>query len=172
MIAVALLALVAGTCQSDDDADDTSPTTDRTTTTVSPEAEVEAAYLAYWDMLGRLAAAPDPNDPEIDQRASGKALEEIKAGLANQLSLGRVAHPGPEYSHAVLSVELRGTGAVVRDCAIDDSTIIDQATGEKVGGGVPATGLLEASLLADGDEWRIDSLDTLQTWSGVVTCEE
>ena len=71
MIAAAFLALAAGTCHSDDDADSTS---DRTTTTVSPESEVETAYLAFWDMAVRLAGSPDPNDPEIAQRASGDAL--------------------------------------------------------------------------------------------------
>jgi hypothetical protein len=167
MIAVAFLALTAGTC-SDDDSDSTS---DRTTTTVSPETEVETAYLAYWDMLGRLAAAPDPEDPEITQRASGQALAEVKAGLVSQLASGHIAQTGPEYSHTVLSVVITGDKAVVRDCAVDDSTIVDQSTGAKVSGGVPATGLLEASLTAVDSGWKIDDVDTLQTWSGVTTCE-
>jgi hypothetical protein len=167
-IATALLILTGATCSGDDD--DSADST--TSTTKSPEAEVESAYLGYWDMLSRLAAAPDPEDQDIAQRASGEALLEVKAGLTSQLSQGQIARTGPAYGHTVTSVEVADDRATVRDCAVDDSTIVDKETGETVGGGEAATGLIEAELVHDGDSWKVDAVDVLQTWPGATECEE
>jgi hypothetical protein len=170
MIAVALLALVAGTCQSDDDADDTSPTTDRTTTTVSPEAEVEAAYLAYWDMFVRLTQDPDPADPEILERASGDALLKLSQGLSNMNARQQRAEFGPLYAHDVLSVEIEGQQSTVRDCAVDDSYLVDLATGETLAGNV-ATDLWEATMVRSDDRWLVDSIESVEAFRGAVSCE-
>lgn len=170
MIAAAVLALVAGTCQSDDDADDTSPTTDRTTTTVSPEAEVEAAYLAYWDMFVRLTQDPDPSDPEIVERTSGDALQKLSQGLSNLRDQQQRAGFGPLYAHDVLSVEIVGQQSMVRDCAIDDSHLVDVATGETLDGDV-ATDLWEATMVRRNDEWLVDSIESVEAFDGAVSCE-
>jgi hypothetical protein len=169
MIAAALLALVAGTCQSDDDADDTSPTTDRTTTTVSPEAEVEAAYLAFWDMAVRLAESPNPDDPEIAQRASGDALADLVNGLRALQSQNQHSEFGPEYGHEVLSTEIDGETAIVEDCAVDDSKIVNVETGEIAVEGVGTQRLSVTLRRSDGD-WVVDKFDQLDAWTGAVAC--
>src|ERR1044072_7603705 len=64
-------------------------TTVATTTTVAPEAEVKAAYLAYWKMVAGLAAAPDPNDPELEQRATDPVLSAFKDELVTRIAEGR-----------------------------------------------------------------------------------
>src|ERR671911_1658895 len=87
-VACALLVLSSGCGDDDGEAADegttsTSETTiASTTTTQDPEAEVEAAYLAYWEMAERLLAAPDPDDPEIAQRVIGSARAKLVDSLA------------------------------------------------------------------------------------------
>jgi hypothetical protein len=166
MIAVAVLALTAGTCSSDDDSDSTS---DRTTTTVSPETEVETAYLAFWDMAVRLAESPDPNDPEIAQRASGDALTDLVDGLQSLQSQGRHSEFGPRYGHDVLSVKIVGDTATVEDCAIDDSKIVNRETGEVVVEGI-GTERLSATVLRTDDGWVVDKFVQVEAWQGAVEC--
>src|SRR5918994_5705071 len=83
-VACALLVLSPGCGGDDGEAADEGTTTSTsettvasTTTTQDPEAEVEAAYLAYWEMQQRLAEAPNPSDPEVRQRTTGPALDKL-----------------------------------------------------------------------------------------------
>ena len=168
--------MLALACGDDGDAEAASETPspqsqDTTTTTVTPEAEVEAAYLAYWDMLDRLSQAPDPNDPEIAQHVSGEALLEVIDGLRTLRAQGHVAQIGPQYAHSVLTVEVRGNRAVVRDCVVDDSTIVNEATGQVIEGGEAATGVLEVTMLVRDSRWQVDSVDRVSTEPGVTACE-
>src|SRR5918995_3724000 len=92
--ACALLVVVAA-CGDDGEAavDGTTTSTSdttiaSTTTTQNPEAEVEAAYLAYWEMAKRLSEAPDPNDPELGERATGTALDKLVDSLTTMKAQG------------------------------------------------------------------------------------
>src|SRR5215207_6993415 len=122
-VAAACVVLVLSSrCGNDDGeaADDgattsTSETTiASTTTTQDPEAEVEAAYLAYWEMNKRLSEAPDPNDPELGERATGTALDKLVDSLTTMRAAGERFVFGPEYSHLVESVEVSDDNATVR----------------------------------------------------------
>jgi hypothetical protein len=161
-------------CGADDtngsQASDTPGADSEDTDTLSPEAEVEAAYLAYWEMLDRLAEAPDPDDPEILERASGEALFEVVAGLTRLRDAGHVAEIGSMYSHSVESVEVVGDRAVLRDCVVDDSKIVDPNTGEIVRGGDVASGALEVTLILEGNRWIVDAVERFPTGPG-VSCE-
>lgn len=171
---VALLALplsfLACTGDDDDDSpDDSSPA--ESTTTLSPEAEVEAAYLAFWEMFVRLAQAPDPTDPEISQRASGDALRNLIEGLTDLQTLNRRSEFGPDYEHRVLSVELTSDNtAVVKDCAVDDSRIVDVSNGETVEQAT-VTELSEVTLLLRDTRWLVDHSRRLNAWEGAVECQ-
>ena len=150
LLAAAFLALAAGGCHSDDD-DAADP--GRTTTTQSPESEVESAYLAFWDMAVRLAQSPDPDDPEIDQRASGEARSGLVDGLRRLADLNRHSEFGPLYEHDVLSVDLDGDTAVVEDCAVDDSKIVDIGTGEVIDQSVVTEHLVVTMARDDDTSW-------------------
>ena len=165
-----LLGVVVGpaACGNDDDSPDNPPPT---TPPPNAESEVESAYLAYWEMLQRLSAAPDESDLEIVERAIGQALGEVKEGLASLKSQGRAAQTGPAYQHEVQSVELRGDEAIIRDCSVDDSVVIDVVTGEQVAGGAMATGLLEVTLVRSGGEWKVEKIETIKTWAGERSCD-
>jgi hypothetical protein len=177
--ALMAIARLAGPCSGDDGDGGGAParagaggalgTAGPATTTISPEEEVEAAYLAFWDMFVRLAQAPDPDDPEIHERASGEAAGNVVDGLTTLRSLHRRSQFGPGYRHEVLQVDVRGDTAVVQDCAVDDSRLVDTLSGEVVAQGV-VTELLEVTLQRVGDTWLVDGTTRLDSWSGAVAC--
>jgi hypothetical protein len=164
-----MLALSLAACGGDDeDADQDDPTAtplaeDSSTTanprTIAPsvEAEVEAAYLAYWDMAERLAQAPDPSDPEIDERSTGRVRDELVDNLTTMRTQGQRIEFGPSNVHEVVSVDIDGTAATVSDCVVDEGVQIDDATGERVD--FPAThGLLEAMMVISDGGWIVESI--------------
>ena len=173
---VGLLVAACGACGGGDD--DSSPSTTRrpdssastaTPMTRSVESEVEEAYLAYWDMTVRLQQAPDPDDPEIRQRAVGRAADEIIDGLTTLRAQNRVVRFGSQYAHEVTSVEFDGSDALVRDCFIDDAMTIDVPTGERVSGGL-ASGVFVASLRGVEGDWRVSELELDESQEGAGRC--
>lgn len=165
-----LLGIVVGpaACGNDDDSSDDPPPT---TTTPDPESEVESAYLAYWEMGSRLLEAPDPDDPEIPERASGEALADLVAGLDALRSANLHSELGPQYSHDVIDIKVESEGrAVVDDCAVDDSRLVDAATGEVVEQSV-VTELLRVTMHLQGERWRADSSTRVDAWEGAVECQ-
>jgi hypothetical protein len=175
-LAIALaLAFAAATCGDDEDPPDctTSSTEPGTSsTTPSPEDEVEAAYLAYWDMAVRLAQAPNPDDPEIGERASGLARGNLIDGLTTLRTANQRTEPGERYGHGVLSIQVDQAGgtAVLEDCAVDESRLVDVATGELVTEGTTTTHW-RVHLVHDGTRWLVDEFEQIDAWSGVVECQ-
>ena len=165
---VAVLALSAACGGSDrDDADDdptttepaeeSSTTADPTTTAPSVEADVEAAYLAYWEMVERLAQAPEPDDPEIEARSTGRVRNQLVDNLTTMRTEGQRIEFGPSNGHDVVNVDIDGASATVSDCVIDEGVQIDDATGERVE--YPATlGLLEATMVNSDNGWIVESI--------------
>jgi hypothetical protein len=176
---VAAFALSLAACGGDDaeDADDdptaTAPADDSTTTTTAPsvEADVEAAYLAQWDMNVRLAAAPDPDDPEIEKWTVGPAKDDLVEALTTLVAQGQAVRFDAEYSHKVLSIEVASDGQSARltDCNVDDATVIDAATGEELESAT-ATNHLDVSLTLTADGWKVEGFDRLKVWEGVRQC--
>jgi len=138
-------------------ADESSTTADATTTAPSVEAEVEAAYLAYLDMSDRLAREPNPQDSEIDERATGPARDMLVTSLTEMSTDGVHIEFGPSYSHDVVNIELDGDMAIVTDCFIDEGARVNDATGERLE--FPATQALhEVSLSSAGGTWLVQSV--------------
>ncbi|HEY8545670.1 MAG TPA: hypothetical protein VIL36_11505 [Acidimicrobiales bacterium] len=159
-----LVAVLPFACSCSDDEDD--PPTPR-----SPESEVKEAYLEFWDMATRLAQAPDPDDPEISERAAGKALDDLVTGLTSLRDSRRHSELGPGYAHDVLSVELTNdSAAVVEDCAVDDSRIVDDQTGEALLEGV-GTQLLRTQMVLTDGQWVVEAIEQIEAWEGAVPCE-
>ena len=158
-------AAVAGTTTSTSDT-----TIASTTTTQDPEAEVEAAYLAYWEMQQRLAEAPNPSDPEVRQRTTGPALDKLIDSLTTMRSMGQTLRFGPRYSHKVTSVDLQDDRATVRDCAVDDGARVTE-NGEETSLQL-STSLLETTLVDQGGDWLVQSISELKSWDGATSCEQ
>jgi hypothetical protein len=161
--ACALLVLSSG-CGGDGEAADEGTTTSTsettiasTTTTQDPEAEVEAAYLAYWEMAERLLAAPDPDDPEIARRVSGSARAKLVDSLTTLRAQQERLEFGSDNSHRVVSVELGAEVATVLDCIIDHGARISESTGQREE--FAATpGLLEVVMAATQGHWVVESI--------------
>lgn len=147
---------------------DTTPA-ESTTTTLSPEAEVEAAVMAHDAMLVRLLQAPDPSDPEIAQRSTGSSRAEAESGFAQLVALGQHGMPGPNMGVAVLTTEVSGDHATVETCEVDDGALIDTATGDILDDEV-VTRLVTISLERVDGVWLVSSADDLETWDGVTDC--
>jgi hypothetical protein len=180
---VAVLALSTASCGGSDrdDADDDDPTTtepaegssttaDPTTAAPSVEAEVEAAYLAYWTMAERLTNSPDPDDPEISQRAIGTALTTFVDSVTTLKAQGQAVVTGPQTSHDVTSIELSADSATLRDCNVDDAKRVEASSGDELIEAV-ATNLLEVTLVESDGTWLVSSIKRVGAWDGATQCD-
>lgn len=137
------------------------------------KAEVEEAYLDYWEMVTRLETGGPTQDAEIATRATGPALVKLSSELALLEIADQVNQHGDAYEHSVLSVDLGEAGAdtteaTLRDCFVNDATVIVRSTGEPLPDqeGV-TTSVLEATLVVR-DGWQIQSLEVVESVDGVA----
>lgn len=122
------------------------------------EGDVRAAYVAYQQMFERLVIAPDPDDPEIAQRASGAAQDEVVEVLGGYDSAGQAVEFGTRHEHHVFDVAVQGDTATVLDCFVSDARVVDESSrqivrGDPEGG---SASVVTATLVPDGGEWRVD----------------
>jgi hypothetical protein len=162
-----LLAVPLLSCSDEEDP----PPRSTTTTTLSPEAEVEAAYLAYWDMVQRVTESPDPDDPEIADRAVDPARTELTDSVEAFHEAGQVVEIGPEYAHAVTDVVVDGNTAQLRDCAVDDAALVDGTSGEVIRAAT-VTSSLQVTLVLRERRWLVSDINRLRNWEGVAPCAE
>lgn len=141
-----------------------------TTTTVKPEDEVKAAYLAYWAAVDRVFAAPNPDDPELAQRAVDPLLASVKDQLSTKAAVGHryVVGGGRPNEHRVSSVEIGSAAATVSDCWIDGTTEVD-ASGAVVDEAI-STRQYRATLLGSRGNWRVSNIETVAVTEGVSGC--
>jgi hypothetical protein len=178
LVAIVLVGLLAAGCGGGDD--DSSPDTSRRApdsssstappTTRSAESEVEEAYLAYSEMFMRLLGTPNPDDPEITQRAVGEAATSLTDNLTTLESLGRAVRFGESYRYRLLSVDISAERAVARECVVDDATVIEVATDEPVAPSPIATVLNRITLQFDRGAWRVSAIEQEDGWEGVGGC--
>lgn len=165
LLTALVLALTPTSCSNDNNSADNPPPT----TTPTPESEVKAAYLAYWEMADRLAGHPDPDDPELPTLAGGEALAHLRDGLADLREQGRKVEVGSKTSHRVSDVEVLDTGtARLKDCDVDDSRLLG-ADGEVLDEGLTTTHW-NVTLVRSEDSWRVDRFVRLNAWEGEVDC--
>lgn len=169
LVAVVVLVVAVGPCTDDDDPATPPPPTDPTTTTLSPEQQVQEAYEAFARMGARLLQAPDPNDHEIAQRATGKAREDLISGLTALRESNQRYELGPQYAHEVLSVRLNGDTAVLEVCLVDDVRLLDVATGSTVGAGV-TTSWSTVALTQVDQAWLVSSVTEDRVEEGETEC--
>ena len=144
------------------------PTTSVPPTTLDPEAvtkaEIEEAYRQSSAIVVEIASDPNgqPDDPRLTQYKRGTAL------AAAQLSIRRLRGDGHVLQVTRLEqnprvVELGSESAVVEDCAIDVSAIVDQHTGEVIEPAGPPEGQLNrATYELIGGVWMQNSFKAAQ----------
>ena len=148
----------------------TSTTPESTSTTLSPTQEVEEAFLAFDAMMDRLRESPNPDDPEIAQRASGETLAGITDATTTLHTTGFTMRFGERDSVQILSVGFvdRAT-ALVRECTVEDLTEVN-AAGETNGPFV-RTYWTEWTMVKVGEAWLADSSDGIDEREGEHPCE-
>jgi hypothetical protein len=173
--AVAALAMGLAACGGDDSSGASTtdpPRPDSPTTTLAPadqaEADVRAAYDAYWEMFRRLTTEPDPHDPEIDRWATGSVLDDLVDSLTTMQATGSSLRFGPQYSQSVIGVQVEAGRATVRACAVDDGARVS-ASGDEEPLGL-STSLLVGTLVLDNDSWKVEKLLEEESWDGVHDC--
>jgi hypothetical protein len=148
----------------------TAPTTTQpTTTTLSPEDQVKQAYLAYWQMVDRLIAAPDPSDAELAERATDPVLASLRDDLETRRSQGRSTRlpANSRYAHAIQSADITQHEARVSDCFIDDR-IQYGSHGEVLNDRIST---VEATTtLTLSDIWRVSDVKTERVGDESVGC--
>jgi hypothetical protein len=118
---------------------------------------------------------PNPSHPGFatysTDRAQATAVAAseglLKRGLATRLPPNSRARHGPEV------VSIDGNTAVVRDCAVDDSLLVDIATGRVVEGeGQAETVLYTVVLVRTGQDapWKVSFTKAEQRWYGITGC--
>ena len=166
--ALAGVVVVGGVaCGGDDEEESTEPTASNTTaaptttTTADPRAEVEEAYLAYWDAYLKAVTEPvDPELPELQQLITGAQRTIVGRNLQQLQARGeavRLRQPSL-YRHVVRTIERANRSASVEACVYDDLITYDVATGVKVDDSVGWKNV-HAELVQQQGGWLVSYLE-------------
>ena len=177
-LTIALLAaLLAGCSDERSDADGSTTTVKRTststteaststtevsTTTVAGDPVI-AAYLAFWDMYVELGGTPPPFNaggvtPRLEELTTGAEKAQLFEFLQKNAATGLVLRGEIEHSPTVVSND--GSVAVVRDCLDDRIGVYRVADDSRVDTDDPARRLYTVSLRQDGGKWRVETVTT------------
>src|SRR4051812_21456496 len=148
----------------------TTSTTVASTTTTTPAEAVKAAYLDYWRILDRLAAAPDPDDAALNSRAIDPVLSSVRDDLATRRAEGRTTRipDGAKYGHHIVTIEVGTDGAVVSDCFVDDR--VQYAADGTVTNDHVSTVKAQSQLVAQGADWKISDVQLQKVADGDAGC--
>lgn len=149
------------------------PVVATTSTTLSPEGEVEQAYREFDAMLARLSPAPNPDDPEIVQRTTGEFRDRLRRVLADQRARRLAVELGPEYGPTKVVVTVKGDAATVKACYVDQSAIVNVATGASVNPMRTVRELQTLTFVREGGRWKLHRL-VIETKPGtqeLVQCD-
>ncbi len=136
------------------------------------EAEVLAAYQAYWDTYVAANQSPPTADyPDLARYATGEALRTVTESTSRFRAAGQVFRSPPDsiVEHRTSVLEITGDTAKVRDCYIDDGWTETLATGERQGEGV-GTRLIVADMVREDGSWKVAYPANQRDWEGVAGC--
>lgn len=124
-------------------------------------ADAQAAYVAYQEMLERLVIAPDPDDPEIAERSTGTAHDDVVELLGGYDGNGQAVEFGTRHEHHVYDVAVDGDTATVLDCFVSDARVVDESSRQVVRGDPEggAASVVTATLVLDGDDWKVERIE-------------
>jgi hypothetical protein len=176
-VRTALAALALASCGGEDspDARETTTTTAAsswsTSTTLSPEAEVEAAYHEVEALLAELGQYPDPDDPRLPTLVLEPELSEIRESLAQAAAANHTYELGEESSHRIVSTSVAPSGdtAILIVCTVGADRLVDRDTGTVIAEGV-ATIKGEVSYRRHEGRWMLEDRRVLESWDGIVEC--
>ena len=130
--ALALAVALVASCGDDGSGSPTAtlepgPTTERTTTTLSPEDEVEAAYLESWEVYADAVLRLD--DSRLSDRYAGRALEIVMEDVAKLRADNTPVRVDVEHNY---EIELAEDVARVVDHYTNHSVLLDARSHEPI----------------------------------------
>ncbi len=134
MVVLVAVAVFCASCGGSPSATGGSSTTNSvrsTTTSTNAQASgVLAAYRAEQAAFEQAVQQADPTSPALAQTMTGAQLDSVRRSLAADQANGIVGHGNVQLNPKVAWV--RGTQALVLDCAFDSSELVYTATGKPV----------------------------------------
>ena len=177
----AAVLITSGACGGDDDEESTDTTAASTTsapsTTLDEETRKEDAakdaYLAYWDAFEQASAEPvDPTSRDLQARMTGDQALLVVRNLQEMQASKQAARPPPNSRarHQVTSTALQPDGSViVTDCQVDDAVVYSTTSGAVINDAV-VTNLITATMVREGNDWKVALAERTKKWPGVVEC--
>jgi hypothetical protein len=140
-------------------------------TVLSDEAAVLAAYQGYWDTWLAANDPPNPDHPDLAKYATGAALAKVRESVRNHQQLRQVVRlpSNSAWRHEVVVSRVDSTSAVVIDCNVDDSLLIDEPSGRILNDAVASISTTAVLNRVDG-LWRVASVEADEQWDGVAGC--
>jgi hypothetical protein len=175
LIATALTVLLATvSCGSSDKTADPPSTTLTSDTTVAadPADEAKWAYAEFWHVWTRANDPPNPDSPELALVATSGQLELLRNSIRDNGAKGlRFTEADPtKRTHSFTVLEFNEQRVVLEDCTVDDGISRDAASNEVIDDSV-ATYLFKATLVHDGNAWKLADNERLGKWPGITNCE-
>ncbi|HKA84900.1 MAG TPA: hypothetical protein VKD21_13605 [Acidimicrobiales bacterium] len=165
-------------CGGDDDEESTGTTATSSasapsTSTTDPSAEVEAAYLAYWDAYLKASSEPvKPDLPELQALMTGDHQRAVARNLRNLQGSGRAVREreNSRYRNVFERADFADEAeASFSACSYDDLVTYDVGTGEPVDDSV-ATKWLEGQMVREGAAWKVARLEIVRREPGRDQC--
>ena len=158
-LVVGALVLV-GACGGDDDSG--APATDLGDRDTGDEEattadEIVAAYEASWKDFIRAGDPPQPDATFLADHNTGEALTAARNLLQGYVAEGVVMRGTYEFDAEV--VDSGDAAATVHDCGLNQLEAVLAATGEVVDQSDDVRDGLIASLVLEGGEWKVTSLE-------------
>ena len=152
-----------------DSATDAKATT--TTLALTPEEQVEAAYLAARAMFYELAQHPKPADRRIQEFAGGEHAAHVRAMLTNYWKLNiKIELPMRRMPPVkVLATEVAGNSAGVEACIVDNALQVKADTGALVDDTVESRTTVARMEFIER-RWLLTELTTKHTVPGDQGC--
>ena len=146
------------------------PTTATTVapTTLSPEAAVKAAYLAYWQVVD---SAVDPNDPRLEAIATDPILSFDRDAIETDRVEG-VTTRSPDdprlNAHHLDRVSISDTRAALVDCFVDGRIAV--GPDGSIQNDDVVTKRTEVQLVMTDHGWKVSNVTFTQRIPGVAAC--
>lgn len=143
------------------DSTETSPApmpTPSATSDAAIQGLVTQRYVDFQRVAAEAGAASDPEDPRLEQYATGAVLENLRGKLAVRRQSGTRLYGAP-VPH-VQSVVVSGDRATVRDCLDNSVTGLIDRDGNKLSVGRQRQETTATLVLADGN-WKVSEITTI-----------
>jgi hypothetical protein len=125
-----------------------------TSTTVSQDGPVLAAYRAAWAAYEEALAHANPTDPRLTATLANPLLQRVQANLLGYQHDGIVGRGGVQLHPKVTS--LSATTATLSDCMYSNSELVYATTGKPVPPVTPAEhDGVRATLVMVGGSWKV-----------------